>query len=139
MMQPAPGAVPPPPPAAAMAQQYQYQQQQQPPQQPPPYMMMMPPQAQGQAPPPAMWPPQAVPPPSVGVAMPPHQQGQPAQLQQQAGQTGEIRTLWIGDLQYWMDENYLSSCFAQTGEVDCIVTFLLYPFAIALVHSIFDR
>ncbi|KAF5804126.1 putative RNA recognition motif domain, nucleotide-binding alpha-beta plait domain superfamily [Helianthus annuus] len=29
----------------------------------------------------------------------------------------EIRTLWIGDLQYWMDEQYLLSCFAQTGEV----------------------
>ncbi|KDP22083.1 hypothetical protein JCGZ_25914 [Jatropha curcas] len=29
----------------------------------------------------------------------------------------EVRTLWIGDLQYWVDENYLSSCFAHTGEV----------------------
>ncbi|KAH9741274.1 trna selenocysteine 1-associated protein 1-related [Citrus sinensis] len=29
----------------------------------------------------------------------------------------EVRTLWIGDLQYWFDENYLSSCFAHTGEV----------------------
>ncbi|XP_021592532.1 polyadenylate-binding protein RBP47B' isoform X2 [Manihot esculenta] len=29
----------------------------------------------------------------------------------------EVRTLWIGDLQYWVDETYLSSCFAHTGEV----------------------
>lgn len=29
----------------------------------------------------------------------------------------EIRTLWIGDLQYWVDENYLHNCFAHTGEV----------------------
>ncbi|XP_061337904.1 polyadenylate-binding protein RBP47B' isoform X2 [Gastrolobium bilobum] len=29
----------------------------------------------------------------------------------------EVRTLWIGDLQYWVDENYLSHCFAHTGEV----------------------
>ncbi|KAE8647897.1 hypothetical protein Csa_000131 [Cucumis sativus] len=29
----------------------------------------------------------------------------------------EVRTLWIGDLQYWVDESYLNSCFAHTGEV----------------------
>ncbi|XP_021804081.1 polyadenylate-binding protein RBP47B' isoform X2 [Prunus avium] len=29
----------------------------------------------------------------------------------------EVRTLWIGDLQYWVDENYLTTCFAHTGEV----------------------
>ncbi|XP_048325140.2 polyadenylate-binding protein RBP47B' [Ziziphus jujuba] len=29
----------------------------------------------------------------------------------------EVRTLWIGDLQYWVDETYLNSCFAHTGEV----------------------
>lgn len=29
----------------------------------------------------------------------------------------EIRTLWIGDLQYWMDENYVYTCFAHTNEV----------------------
>jgi hypothetical protein len=29
----------------------------------------------------------------------------------------EVRTLWIGDLQYWVDESYLHGCFAQTGEV----------------------
>lgn len=29
----------------------------------------------------------------------------------------ELRSLWIGDLQYWMDENYLSTCFYHTGEL----------------------
>ncbi|KAI5077524.1 hypothetical protein GOP47_0007348 [Adiantum capillus-veneris] len=29
----------------------------------------------------------------------------------------DIRTLWVGDLQFWMDENYIASCFAHTGEV----------------------
>ncbi|KAK6930726.1 RNA recognition motif domain [Dillenia turbinata] len=28
----------------------------------------------------------------------------------------EVRTLWIGDLQYWVDESYLQSCFAHTGD-----------------------
>jgi len=35
---------------------------------------------------------------------------QPASLE-------EVRTLWIGDLQYWVDENYLTHCFSHTGEV----------------------
>ncbi|XVF04699.1 hypothetical protein REPUB_Repub05bG0107600 [Reevesia pubescens] len=29
----------------------------------------------------------------------------------------EVRTLWIGDLQFWVDEFYLNSCFAHTGEL----------------------
>ncbi|KAK6235604.1 hypothetical protein SCA6_010941 [Theobroma cacao] len=29
----------------------------------------------------------------------------------------EVRTLWIGDLQFWVDESYLNSCFAHTGEL----------------------
>ncbi|KAG9159598.1 hypothetical protein Leryth_013581 [Lithospermum erythrorhizon] len=33
------------------------------------------------------------------------------------GSPNEVRSLWIGDLQFWMDENYLSSCFAHTGEL----------------------
>ncbi|KAM3315620.1 hypothetical protein ACQJBY_034009 [Aegilops geniculata] len=32
----------------------------------------------------------------------------------------EVRTLWIGDLQYWADENYLYGCFAHTGEVQSV-------------------
>ncbi|KAH6788488.1 RNA-binding protein 47C [Perilla frutescens var. frutescens] len=33
---------------------------------------------------------------------------------------GENRTIWVGDLHNWMDEDYLRSCFAQTGEVSSI-------------------
>ncbi|QCD79728.1 nucleolysin TIA-1/TIAR [Vigna unguiculata] len=82
-----------------MAQQpnQQYPQQQQQQQQP---YMMMPPQPQ----PPQMWAPSAQPPPQ-SVAPP------------QPTSADEVRTLWIGDLQYWMDENYLYTCFAHTGEV----------------------
>ncbi|XP_057777525.1 polyadenylate-binding protein RBP47B'-like isoform X1 [Salvia miltiorrhiza] len=29
----------------------------------------------------------------------------------------EVRTLWIGDLPYWADENYLRAWFSHTGEV----------------------
>ncbi|KAF3452545.1 hypothetical protein FNV43_RR02978 [Rhamnella rubrinervis] len=39
-----------------------------------------------------------------------HQHHQPTTVE-------EVRTLWIGDLQYWVDENYLNTCFAHTGEV----------------------
>ncbi|KAL2476296.1 Polyadenylate-binding protein RBP45A [Abeliophyllum distichum] len=97
MMQQPGGAVPPP---MAMDQQ----QQQYPPQQ----WMMMPPQA------PQHWPQQ-----------PQFQQQQqysaaPANVSAPAvasGGSDEVRSLWIGDLQYWMDENYLTSCFYHTGEL----------------------
>jgi len=40
---------------------------------------------------------------------------------QSAGSGGngaeDNRTIWVGDLQYWMDENYLHSCFGPSGEV----------------------
>uniref|UniRef100_A0ACD5XM67 Uncharacterized protein n=1 Tax=Avena sativa TaxID=4498 RepID=A0ACD5XM67_AVESA len=32
----------------------------------------------------------------------------------------ENKTIWVGDLHYWMDENYLHSCFGYTGEVVAI-------------------
>ncbi|KAJ6797514.1 polyadenylate-binding protein RBP45-like [Iris pallida] len=116
MQQPAPMA--PPHPMDPSQQQYQSapppQQQQWP---------MMPPQYQQQyaaQPPPPMWnqQPPMIPPPVPQV----QQQQQPmmAQYQQQASapavSSDEIRTLWIGNLQYWMDENFLHSCFVQTGE-----------------------
>ncbi|XP_062085032.1 polyadenylate-binding protein RBP47B' isoform X2 [Humulus lupulus] len=44
-------------------------------------------------------------------------QPQPQQHHHQPTTVEEVRTLWIGDLQYWVDENYLNSCFAHTGEV----------------------
>ncbi|CAO2823659.1 unnamed protein product [Amaranthus hypochondriacus] len=71
----------------------------------------------------------------AGVAPPPmdqqHYQQQPWAAQQQvwsqpqyqnqpqvpATNADEVRTLWIGDLQYWMDENYIHTCFAPTGEL----------------------
>ncbi|MCE5167119.1 hypothetical protein HAX54_038422 [Datura stramonium] len=46
----------------------------------------------------------------------------PQQLQQNQHQGGgsnyENRTIWVGDLHNWMDEDYLGSCFASTNEVD---------------------
>ncbi|CAM6085450.1 unnamed protein product [Calypogeia fissa] len=51
----------------------------------------------------------------------PHQgmQQQPMQLQpgQQQQTHEEVKTLWVGDLQYWMDETYLHNCFVHTGDV----------------------
>ncbi|CAI8599210.1 unnamed protein product [Vicia faba] len=29
----------------------------------------------------------------------------------------ENKTIWVGDLQHWMDENYLHRCFASNGEI----------------------
>ncbi|KAL9392738.1 hypothetical protein Peur_016658 [Populus x canadensis] len=90
-------------------------QQQQPPQQyqQPPYMMMMPPppMAQAQPPPPHMWAQHQA--HQASIPPPQQQQGQG----QPPATADEVRTLWIGDLQYWMDENYIASCFAHTGEV----------------------
>ncbi|XP_044498223.1 polyadenylate-binding protein RBP45C-like isoform X2 [Mangifera indica] len=87
-----------PPPTSDQSGQYQQQQwmtYQQHPQQYPPVT------------PPAGWTPQPVPPPSqqMQYAIPPDTA------------TDGIRSLWIGDLQQWMDENYLVSIFANTGEV----------------------
>ncbi|KAG6514823.1 hypothetical protein ZIOFF_025196 [Zingiber officinale] len=109
-------------------------EQQQPPQQ---WMMMPPPPPQAQyyqaGPAPPMWnqQPSQVPPPvpqpqyqAPAPVPPPQMQYQaasgpgPAQaLAPQPSSADEIRTLWIGELQYWMDENYLYTCFVQTGEV----------------------
>ncbi|XP_061347860.1 polyadenylate-binding protein RBP45-like isoform X2 [Gastrolobium bilobum] len=91
MMHQGPGMAPP----SMGQQQYQQPQHQQ-----QPYVMMPP---QPQAPPP-MWAPSAQAPP---------QSSHPASAD-------EIRTLWIGDLQYWMDENYLYTCFAHSGEVTSV-------------------
>ncbi|KAK9057959.1 hypothetical protein SSX86_022798 [Deinandra increscens subsp. villosa] len=90
-------------------QQWMMMNQQQPPpqqqqfhQQPPQQMYTY-----NQQPPPAAAVPQyTLPAPSTGVG-----------AAHQPASADEIRTLWIGDLQYWMDEQYLVSCFAQSGEV----------------------
>nr|XP_043619036.1 polyadenylate-binding protein RBP45-like [Erigeron canadensis] len=98
MMQPGNGMAPPPP-------QQSYQQQP-----PPQQQWMMPPQQQQHPLPPHMW---------------AQQQQQVPQQMMQGGYGGggggggsdEIRSLWIGDLQYWMDETYVTNCFYNTGEV----------------------
>lgn len=61
----------------------------------------------------------AMAPPLQGMAgMQPQQQYPPQRSMLHAPQTpDDIRTLWVGDLQYWMDENYIANCFAHTGEV----------------------
>ncbi|XP_062077725.1 polyadenylate-binding protein RBP45C-like [Humulus lupulus] len=105
MQQPSAGGVPP---SMQMDQQAQYQQQ-------PPQQWMMPPQQQAPsqtasgAPPSSGWAPQGG---------PPQQPSSQAQYGSGGPSPGseEIRSLWIGDLQQWMDENYILSCFAHTGE-----------------------
>ncbi|KVH93254.1 Nucleotide-binding, alpha-beta plait [Cynara cardunculus var. scolymus] len=60
--------------------------------------------------------------------MPYHYQQQQYQQQSPQQQRGnqiqssseDNKTIWVGDLQHWMDETYLQSCFAQTGEVSSI-------------------
>ncbi|XP_073005026.1 polyadenylate-binding protein RBP45-like [Typha latifolia] len=118
MMQPAAGMVP------QTMDQHQQQQAPPPPQQQ--WGMMAPAPQYYQQQPPPIWnqQPSQVPPP-----VPQQVSQQPMQQQYQAppvpssmagaqpGSVDEIKTLWIGDLQYWIDENYLYGCFAQTGEV----------------------
>lgn len=114
--QPQPGmGGPPPPPQGAAGQPPQWGAI------PPP----MPPHQYGAPPPqqpPAMWgqpPPQAhygqVPPPQPYYAAPPPQ-AMPA-----PAAADEVKTLWIGDLQPWMDESYIYNCFAATGEVRVLI------------------
>ncbi|XP_078428618.1 polyadenylate-binding protein RBP45-like [Wolffia australiana] len=123
MMQPPAGLVPPPMAAPPIEQQLP----------PPPaqqqWAHMMPP-PQYHQPPPQMAPPtwnqqpsQVLAPQPMGHVHVAPPQPQPVQYQQvaappaSAGSADEIRSLWIGDLQYWMEETYLHSCFATAGEV----------------------
>ncbi|KAI3807239.1 hypothetical protein L1987_23164 [Smallanthus sonchifolius] len=54
----------------------------------------------------------------------PHHLHHPVAAQQpqlgSGGGGGENRTIWVGDLHNWMDEDYLRNCFASTGEVASI-------------------
>ncbi|GER52961.1 nuclear acid binding protein [Striga asiatica] len=113
MMQPATTMVPPP--------MLPHQYQQQPPQQPSqPWMAQQPQQLPYQVHP-------SQPPPAAGYyyQQPQAPAGAVPQQQYVAGPAAQaqpiaddgIRSLWIGDLQYWMDEQYLYSCFGTTGEV----------------------
>uniref|UniRef100_A0A6P4BHE0 polyadenylate-binding protein RBP45-like isoform X1 n=1 Tax=Ziziphus jujuba TaxID=326968 RepID=A0A6P4BHE0_ZIZJJ len=108
MQQPAAGVVPQPMQGLPSDQQGQQQQYQQAP--PPQQQWMMNPQQQTAA--------QQVPPQAAFAAMSyPPQALQGQQYQPAPGTTtDEIRSLWIGDLLPWMDENYILSCFAHTGE-----------------------
>ncbi|XP_074292513.1 polyadenylate-binding protein RBP47B'-like [Silene latifolia] len=51
------------------------------------------------------------------MSAPPQPQPQPQPQHHQPQTLEEVRTLWIGDLQVWVDESYLHSCFAHTCEV----------------------
>ncbi|TVU16206.1 hypothetical protein EJB05_39758 [Eragrostis curvula] len=115
MQQPQPGMAPPPPPQAAGGQPPQWGGI--PPPMQPQYGAPPPQQPQ----PPAMWgqpPPQA----QYGQAPPPQQYYAAPQAPAPAApaSSDEVRTLWIGDLQYWMDENYISNCFLPTGELQSV-------------------
>uniref|UniRef100_A0A804UEG9 RRM domain-containing protein n=1 Tax=Zea mays TaxID=4577 RepID=A0A804UEG9_MAIZE len=77
-----------------------------PPQYPPP------PQTQHYATPPQQY----APLPQQQYAPPPQQQYAPSPYGTTPG-SGEVRTLWIGDLQHWMDENYLHyNAFAAVAQ-----------------------
>lgn len=89
------------------------QQYQQPPSQQQWMMMQQQPQPM---PPPAGWTPQPVPPPTQQVQVQQQQQQQQYAAMAQGAGSSEIRSLWVGDLLPWMDENYLISIFSQTGE-----------------------
>ncbi|KAJ8628702.1 hypothetical protein MRB53_022025 [Persea americana] len=58
---------------------------------------------------------------------PPHNLVAYHQQSHRQGSTDENKTIWVGDLHYWMDENYLHSCFAQTGEVGHFKSVVLSP------------
>lgn len=100
------------PPMAPMSMD-QYQQQAPPAQQQQQQWMMQPPQAQ-----PPQFQPQAQPSWGQHPSQPMTQQyGATIPSPSSTVNPNEVRSLWIGDLQYWMDENYLSSCFYHSGEL----------------------
>ncbi|KAM7266636.1 hypothetical protein ACFE04_004533 [Oxalis oulophora] len=57
-------------------------------------------------------------PPQIVVASPQHQ-GSNTSINGGGG-GGENKTIWVGDLHHWMDENYLHTCFASTAEIASI-------------------
>ncbi|KAL2523992.1 Polyadenylate-binding protein RBP45B [Abeliophyllum distichum] len=57
------------------------------------------------------------PPSQAPASTAPPQQQQPQQYAAQPTADDGIRSLWIGDLQYWMDEQYILNIFATAGEV----------------------
>ncbi|XP_074380246.1 polyadenylate-binding protein RBP45-like isoform X3 [Apium graveolens] len=88
-------------------QQQQYQHAPPPPMNQQQWMMLQAQQQQSQAAmPPQLWPQQV---PQAAVA--------PQYSASPASGSDEIRSLWIGDLQPWMDEAYINTCFYTTGEL----------------------
>ena len=72
-----------------------------------------------------MMPPQhyAPPPPQPYMAYHHYQQQLPHALHaHHQGSSAENKTVWVGDLHHWMDENYLHRCFASNGEVLSLLT-----------------
>ncbi|KAH7440855.1 hypothetical protein KP509_03G014200 [Ceratopteris richardii] len=60
----------------------------------------------------------AVPPPAqITPGTEPSQPNPQRSVPQKSLNPEEVRTLWVGDLQFWMDEHYIANCFAHTGEV----------------------
>ncbi|CAN6452282.1 unnamed protein product [Victoria cruziana] len=114
---------PPPPPPLAAPSGHPLPHPPHPQQPPYPPSQVPPPMWNQQAMPPPPPPPQQMPPPQMqpqpqySLQPQPQQQQPQQQMQQQPSGVDEIRTLWVGDLQYWMDEGYLHGCFAHTGEV----------------------
>ncbi|GAB2291382.1 Polyadenylate-binding protein rbp47c' [Dionaea muscipula] len=103
-------------PAAAMVMQHPMMQQHYAP--PPHYMAAYHPHAYMQPPPPPPPPPH------------PHHHGGGGgggggghhhnHQRSDAAAAGENKTIWVGDLQHWMDEHYLHRCFASAGEIASI-------------------
>ncbi|KAI3753938.1 hypothetical protein L2E82_26003 [Cichorium intybus] len=116
MMQPGNGMAPRPMAPMQPPPQQQQQYQQPPPQQQ--WMMPPPPQQQHQQPlPPHMWAQQQAPPQQQQTQQMIQANQQSQQYSSAPASSDEIRSLWIGDLQYWMDEAYVTNCFYNTGEV----------------------
>uniref|UniRef100_I1JTH6 RRM domain-containing protein n=1 Tax=Glycine max TaxID=3847 RepID=I1JTH6_SOYBN len=65
-----------------------------------------------------MMPPQHYAPPQPYMAY--HQYQQQVPQAHHLGSSAENKTVWVGDLHHWMDENYLHRCFASTGEISSI-------------------
>ena len=55
-----------------------------------------------------------------------HQHHQSRGNKHQNASNAENKTIWIGDLLHWMDENYLNSCFAPAGEVSASLSLSLF-------------
>lgn len=71
--------------------------------------------------------------------MPYHHQSLALQQQQHAqvqGSTEENKSVWVGELQTWMDETYLQNCFSHSGEVKFFVLLCLFSSYFAAVHVV---